>query len=318
MKNFFTHPQALVESTDIGKQTKIWAFTHILPGARIGSDCNICDHVFIENDVVIGDRVTIKCGVQLWDGITIKNDVFIGPNATFANDLYPHSKKHLDVYPKTVVEKGTSIGAGATILPGITIGKNAMIGAGAVVTKDVPPNATVVGNPAYIIGYTSNLHQHGRQVAFSAQSETKNLHISSIPGVQFIRLPIIPDLRGTLSFGEFEQHLPFIPKRYFIIFDVPNREIRGEHAHKKLHQFLICIKGTCSVMVDDGSIREEYLLDTPGVALHIPPMVWGVQYKYSKDAILLVLASDVYDADDYIRDYDEFISLVKNHEHSFS
>lgn len=150
--NFFKHPQALVESDHIGSDTRIWAFTHVLPRAVIGSDCNICDHVFIENDVVIGDRVTIKCGVQIWDGIRLADDVMVGPNATFTNDLFPRSKQPFELRT-TLVEKGASIGANATILCGITIGAGAMVGAGAVVTRDVPPSALVVGNPARVIRY---------------------------------------------------------------------------------------------------------------------------------------------------------------------
>jgi dTDP-4-dehydrorhamnose 3,5-epimerase-like enzyme len=104
--------------------------------------------------------------------------------------------------------------------------------------------------------------------------------------------------------------LPFEPKRYFIVFDVKSKEVRGEHAHRRLHQFLVCVKGSCSVVVDDGKNREEYQLDQPNLGIYLPPMVWAIQYKYTADAILLVLASDIYDPMDYIRDYDEFISLV--------
>jgi acetyltransferase-like isoleucine patch superfamily enzyme len=147
---FFSHPQSLVESETIGDNTRIWAFAHVLPGAKIGADCNICDHVFIENDVVIGDRVTIKCGVQIWDGLRIEDDVMLGPNATFTNDLFPRSKKPFEL-KVTRIKKGASIGANATILAGIEIGEGAMVGAGAVVTKTVPPHAVVVGNPAKII-----------------------------------------------------------------------------------------------------------------------------------------------------------------------
>ena len=130
-------------------------------------------------------------------------------------------------------------------------------------------------------------------------------------GVRLYRLPIIVNLRGSLSFAEYGQFLPFIPKRYFLVFDVTSKEIRGEHAHKELHQFLICPKGSCSVVVDDGKIREEVVLDNPGLGLHIPPMIWAIQYKYSADAVLMVLASDVYKADDYIRDYDDYLTLLK-------
>ena len=147
------HPQALVESEKIGANTRIWAFVHILPGARLGADCNICDHVFIENEVVLGDRVTVKNGVQLWDGVTLEDDVFVGPNATFTNDREPRSRQRPAAWPQLRVCKGASIGANATLLPGITIGEYAMVGAGAVVTRSVPARAVVVGNPARITRY---------------------------------------------------------------------------------------------------------------------------------------------------------------------
>jgi UDP-2-acetamido-3-amino-2,3-dideoxy-glucuronate N-acetyltransferase len=147
---YFSHSNAIVEpGVEIGERTRIWAFTHILGGAKIGPDCN----VFIENDVIIGARATIKCGVQLWDGLRIEDDVFIGPNATFTNDIYPRSKKYPDKFLRTHIKAGASIGANATILAGLTIGENAMVGAGSVVTKDVPPYAIVVGNPARVIRF---------------------------------------------------------------------------------------------------------------------------------------------------------------------
>ena len=147
---FFKHPKAIVESKKIGAGTRIWAFAHVLPGAAIGEDCNICDHVFIENNVIIGDRVTIKCGVQLWDGLRVENDVFIGPNATFTNDPFPRSKKPLKRHPVTQLKKRSSVGANATLMPGVTVGESAMIGAGAVVTRDVPPRTLVTGFPAKV------------------------------------------------------------------------------------------------------------------------------------------------------------------------
>jgi len=150
--DYFIHSHAIVESKTIGAQTRIWAFVHILQGAQIGRDCNICDFVFIDNDVMIGDRVTVKCGVQLWNGLRIEDDVFIGPNATFTNDRLPRSKQPFEML-LTLVKQGASIGANATILPGITIGEGAMVGAGAVVTRDVPARALVTGNPARIVKY---------------------------------------------------------------------------------------------------------------------------------------------------------------------
>ncbi len=310
--DFYKHPQSIVESNKIGKNTNIWAFVHILPDARIGSDCNICDHVFIENDVVVGDRVTIKCGVQLWDGIRIENGVFIGPNVTFANDIFPRSKRYPEKFMQTAVREGASIGANATILPGLTIGKNAMVGAGAVVTRNVPQNAIVVGNPAYINGYASQSQKkHPSKFDMSPKAAPQVLS-SSVKGVNVYILPVINDMRGNLSVAEYERHLPFIPNRFFLVYDVVSREVRGEHAHRELQQFLVCTAGSCSIVVDDGMNSEEIILDCPNIAVYIPPMVWGIQYKYSKDAVLLALCSDVYKPEDYIRDYDQFIQEVRN------
>jgi len=146
------HELADCQSENIGDETFIWQFVVVLSGAVIGSNCNICAQVFIENEVVVGDNCTVKSGVQLWDGITLQDDVFIGPNVSFTNDKYPRSKVHpKDGFLKTLVKKGASIGANATILPGITIGENALIGAGSVVTRDVADGVLVAGNPARVI-----------------------------------------------------------------------------------------------------------------------------------------------------------------------
>lgn len=150
---FQISPLADVQTINIGRDTRVWQFVVILRNARIGADCNICSHVLIENDVIVGNRVTVKSGVQLWDGLRIEDDVFIGPNVTFTNDLFPRSKQYPPAFAQTTVKTGASIGGGATILPGITIGQGAMVGAGAVVTKSVPDNAVVVGNPARIVRY---------------------------------------------------------------------------------------------------------------------------------------------------------------------
>ncbi|MBI4791979.1 MAG: WxcM-like domain-containing protein [Deltaproteobacteria bacterium] len=307
---YFKHPQALVESQSIGDATRVWAFAHILAGARIGGDCNICDHVFIENDVRIGDRVTIKCGVQVWDGITIEDDVFIGPNVTLTNDLFPRSKRYPEKFTRTVIRKGASIGANATILAGITIGQDAMIGAGAVVTKDVPPHAIVTGNPARITAYATPSRPRATPAAASPPASEQPSRGPMVKGVTIYSLPLITDLRGSLTFAEYGQFLPFIPKRFFMVFDVPSKEIRGEHAHKALHQFLVCVKGSCAVVVDDGRNIEEIVLDAANIGIHVPPLVWSIQYKYSPDAVLLVLASEKYEAGDYIRDYDQYLAMV--------
>lgn len=146
--NFFVHNLSDVQAKQIGPETKIWQFCVILNGAKIGASCNICSHVFIENDVRIGDNVTVKNGVYLYDGITLEDDVFIGPNVTFTNDKLPRSKHHPTHFHKAIIKKGASIGGGAVILPGITVGEGAMVGAGAVVTKDVAPHSVIYGTAA--------------------------------------------------------------------------------------------------------------------------------------------------------------------------
>jgi len=304
----FVHPNALCESNDIGEGTRIWAFAHILPGAKIGRECNICDCVFIENDVILGDRVTVKCGVQLWDGVLLEHDVFVGPNATFTNDRFPRSKVYAEQYTRTIIKSGASIGANATILPGVTIGPCAMVGAGAVVTQSVPANAIVMGNPAQITGYVDADAplEEVNDYELPSSNDDKILQ-TSISGVTLHYFPLVKDLRGDLAAGEFDKEIPFIPKRYFLVFDVPSEKTRGQHAHRKCHQFLVCVKGRVSVVADDGVKRQEIVLNSPANGLYLPPMTWGIQYKYSEDAILLVFASDYYDSDDYIRDYEKFI-----------
>lgn len=147
-KNYFVHPNALCESDDIGKDTRIWAFAHVLKNVKIGEDCNLCDYVFIEEGVTIGNRVTIKNGISVWNGVTIEDDVFLGPYCVLTNDIFPRSKGYHAENVKTLIKKGASIGANATIVCGITLGQYCMIGAGAVVTKNIPDFALVLGNPA--------------------------------------------------------------------------------------------------------------------------------------------------------------------------
>jgi acetyltransferase-like isoleucine patch superfamily enzyme len=151
----FVHPRALVESGDIGEGTQIWAFAHVMRGASIGRDCNICDHAFVESNVRIGDNVTVKNGVAIWDGVVVEDDVFLGPNMVFTNDPNPRAeiKKPREQWKSTLIKKGATIGANATLLCGTTVGSYAFVGAGAVVTRSVPDHALVMGVPARRAGW---------------------------------------------------------------------------------------------------------------------------------------------------------------------
>jgi UDP-2-acetamido-3-amino-2,3-dideoxy-glucuronate N-acetyltransferase len=313
----FVHQEGICETRHVGPGTRIWAFAHVLPGARIGERCNICDHVFIENDVVIGDAVTVKCGVQLWDGLRVGNRVFIGPNATFTNDRMPRSQVYPERFLETILEDDVSIGANATLLPGLRIGRGAMVGAGAVVTRNVPPYAIVVGNPAYITGYVETGDNKARAAVQTRTARTDALgteigsRLELGVGSCFVeRLPNYADMRGGLTPLESGRGAPFAPKRVFLVYGVANKRVRGEHTHKLCEQFLVAAHGGVSVVVDDGAARAEVRLADPTIGLYLPPMVWGIQYKFDADAVLMVLASRPYESDDYVRDYEEFRRLV--------
>jgi len=314
MQNISIHESADVQTKSIGSGTTIWQSVVVLSDAKIGCDVNICAHCFIENDVSIGDRTTIKSGVYVWNGVHLGNDVFVGPNVTFTNDKFPRSKKYPDTFSKTIIEDGASIGGGAVLLPGVTVGSGAMVGAGAVVTKSVPPNAIVYGSPARITGYVQaeySSEDDGEDVTVEGYSvkPPKNIGVS---GVTVHRFKSAQDMRGELSVGEFPKDIPFEAKRYFLVFNVPSEKTRGEHAHYKCHQFLICVKGSCAVVADDGYSRSEVQLNSPHMGIYLPPMTWGIQYKYSQDAVLLVFASHTYDSEDYIRDYSKFLQIVRS------
>ena len=182
-----------------------------------------------------------------------------------------------------------------------------MVGAGAVVTKDVPPNAIVVGNPARIVGYTD---EEAATDAPPAGTATTAGPITAAQADYLVQLNRVDDLRGGLVSAELTADLPFTPQRFFVVFDVPTKDVRGQHAHRRCEQLLIALAGSVACVIDDGRTRRGFRLDRPDVALHMPAMTWGTQYQYSADAVLGVFASLPYDADDYIRDYDEFLQLA--------
>jgi UDP-2-acetamido-3-amino-2,3-dideoxy-glucuronate N-acetyltransferase len=306
----FVHAQGLCEADAVGRGTRIWAFAHVLRGAKIGADCNICDGVFVEGGAVVGDRVTVKCGVQVWNGVELEDDVFVGPNATFTNDRFPRSRQWLEEYPRTIVRSQASIGANATILPGIEIGRGAMVGAGAVVTRSVPPHAVVTGNPARIKGYVQTTRPEGEPPR-PAPTEPARIP-TGVSSVHLQRFTEFADLRGTLTSGDMPSvAVPFVPRRWFLVYEVPTREVRGEHAHRVCHQFLICVSGQVTVAVDDGTRRDVLLLDNPTVGLYLPPMTWSSQFRYDSESVMLVLASHPYDPGDYIREYESFLAEAR-------
>jgi UDP-2-acetamido-3-amino-2,3-dideoxy-glucuronate N-acetyltransferase len=294
----FVHASGICESKHVGEGTRIWAFAHVLPGAHIGRDCNICDNVFIENDVVIGDAVTVKSGVQLWDGVRLGNRVFVGPNATFTNDRFPRSKQYPQIFSQTIVEDDATVGANATILPGVRIGYQAMIGAGAVVVEDVPARAIVVGNPSRVVGYAN------------ATVEDSDAQSPDVVGVCKVLLNRNADRRGRLVAGEATA-LPFEPKRFFWVDTVPEGVARGGHAHRTCHQLLVVVAGRVNVAVDDGRRAQVIKMDSPELAWHIPPRIWSLQFGHTTGAVLLVMASHLYDPDDYVSDYRDFIALAR-------
>lgn len=304
MNESFIHRLADVQSHDIGKGTRIWQFAVVAEGAVVGTENNLCSHVFLENGSRTGNRVTIKNGVQLWTGVSLEDDVFVGPNVTFTNDKYPRSRNHVAPL-QTIVKQGASIGGGATILPGVTIGQGAIVGAGSVVTKDVPAFAIVLGNPARIVGYVGTKSTQRPE----DQKADPSLQLERIKGVKQIPLTVASDLRGALVAAQIGDQIPFEPRRFFAVRNVPSKMVRGEHAHRECWQLLIALSGSIRVMLDDGQVRDEYILSSPKMGLLVPPLVWGVQYEYSEDAILLVVASHEYDDADYIRNYEEFIEL---------
>ena len=297
------HERALCETTRVGVGTSIGAFSHVAADATLGRDCKVGDHVVIAGNVIVGNRVTSSGGVQLWAGIRVADDAVIGPNASFPTDT-ALSADHPNA--ATQIGPASSIGAGAVVLAGVKVGAQAVVSPGAVVTHDVPPKAIVSGHPAQIIGYVDT-----RRRAPAASRRDAPVGEVHVRGVRLGALKFVEDLRGNLAVGQVGVDLPFVPQRFFLVFDVPGPKVRGEHAHRVCEQFLVCTRGSIAVVVDDGRTSEEVLLDRPDLGLYVPPMVWAVQYKYSEGAVLLVMASHPYDPDDYIRDYDEFVRLVQ-------
>lgn len=243
------------------------------------------------------------------EGVEIANSVTIGARVVLAGD-------------RIVLRPNVRLDAACVIGEGVTVGQGAWVRAGAVVLRSVPPNAIVEGNPARVVGYRNGTDSDRRP-------DPRHIDIHALDHLtRPVREPLgvgnsalylmrrITDARGALSVGEVPTEVPFSPARYFVVFDVPSIELRGEHAHKQCQQFLICMHGSCRVLLDDGGQRCEVTLDRPDMGVYMPEMIWGTQYRYSPDAVMFVFASHPYKADDYLRTYDEFLTELEKRKKS--
>jgi len=268
--------------------------------ARIGPNCHLQGYI------------TIEAGAVLKGGITLIGDIMVGPDSVVEPGVCIASPRPGKALESSAIRLGQKvhIGAGTVLSAGVSIGDHAWIEPGTVVLRNIPPHAIVSGNPATISGYMDDsIHQGSAVTTLVARPDSLGVHPCLVQGVTVHHFARISDLRGDLTVGEFERNVPFRPKRYFIVYDVPSTETRGEHAHKRCQQFLICVAGSVSVVVDDGTRREEVLLDRPSIGLFVPAGIWAIQYKYSGNGTLLVFVSEYYDAGDYIRNYDEFLKF---------
>lgn len=285
----------------------------------VANSASVHETVTLPSSVMIGEFVSVyagaflsdRCAVygftQIWPGVRLGIGVSLGAGVVL--------EQPSDAYNQGIsFGENCEVGAGAVICQGVTIGEGAVVKPGSVVEFNVPPYAIVSGVPARVLGYVENLQVGNAspwhlQATFPSSPAVVPLGVGN---VTLHRLKKVCDPRGDLSVGEFPTDIPFVPKRYFLVFNVPSEKTRGEHAHHKCHQFLICVKGSCAVVVDDGKSRCEVLLESPDMGVHLPPLTWGIQYKYSNDAVLLVFTSDFYEAEDYIRNYSEFVDIAQH------
>lgn len=299
------HDQAICHSEKIGKNSTVSAFSYVSPSSEIGHNTQIKTHVFLAEDVVIGNHVIVNAGVKIQCTTQIHDHCVIGENVCFTRP------DEIEKAGKITIQEGTIISANSTLTAGITIGRGALIQPGAVVTRDVPPHAIVSGNPAEISQYRSQQENEGI-ISSSTETALKSPTDLGVGDCKLWPIPNFDDMRGSLTVTEFSEDLPFIPKRCFLVHSVPNNKIRGEHAHKECEQFLIASHGELSILVDNGKNRKEVHLSDPTVGVYMPAGIWGTQYKFSHDAVLLVFASHTYSSDDYIRQYADFIEYIKD------
>ena len=275
-------------------------------GASVGAGCRLGDYVTVYPGAPLGDDCELLGHTQVWGGVRIERGVRIGPGVA----LEPPGD---DEAGAIHLGAACQVGANATIRRGVRIGEGALVEPGSVVAQSVPAHAIVRGAPALVIGYVEQrgagtLASWGQRADFPAQPAVARLGVGE---VTLHRHQLVRDPRGDLVFGECPRDIPFEVRRYFLVFGVPSEKTRGEHAHRACKQYLTCVRGSCAVVVDDGHARCEVTLDAPDMGIYLPPMIWGIQYKYSADAMLLVFTSEYYDADDYIRHYPDFLAEAR-------
>jgi len=275
------------------------------PGRTGGARDGVNETAVIEESARLGARIRVG-GNAVVGSAVVGDDVVIDHGAVVAARPPGGAAEE-----PAFVGDGVQVGANAVVLAGVSVGDRAVIGPNAVVEAAIPSEAIVSGNPARIVGYVS---KESGEPLVPIEADAGTVAVAGEPdtdgdGARLIECTIASDLRGSLVAVERDRPLPFTPQRAFVVYDVPGEEVRGEHAHRTCAQFLVALTGRVHGIVDDGDSRREYLLDSPGVGLYLPPMTWGTQYRYSADAVLLVLASHPYDASDYIRDYAEFLEL---------
>ena len=283
-ENSKIHPLAHVATREIGDRCLIEQFCVIRSTAILDEAVHLAPHCFIDERVRLGRGTTVQAGVHFGEDAEISSGVSVGENSVICQGVRLY--------------ENVSVGAGVTVSPGVEVGQHATIEDGSVVHRDVPPGARVRGNPGTIQGYETE----------EAIIPLPHPSASKIQDVKQISLVQVKDLRGTLTVCQWDKQLPFSPQRVFFQHGVPSEKIRGAHAHKECAQVLVCVSGRVNVLLDDGLVREEHLLDSGDQGLLIPPGIWATQYNYSQEAVTAVFASHNYDAADYIRDYDEYLA----------
>jgi len=274
--------------------------TAIVDTKQLAPGCVVEEFASLGGEVALGEDVRVGAGARVLGLVRVDRAATIGPNAVLGRA----GDSHVGIS----VGREVRIDANAIVLPGVTIGRGAVVEAGSVVDADVPAHAVVRGSPARIIGYVDTLPEPTEPDVLDP-SDVDTATTTGVPGVVLYPVTTARDLRGSLAAIEFGD-LPFVPRRIFTVYGVPNESVRGAHAHRMCAQLLFCMSGEVSCIADDGTNRQEFRLSGPEAGLYLPPMVWGMQYRYTSDAVLVVMAEHPYDPDDYVRDYEEFLKLV--------